>query len=61
MWSSSYFCGAFMGPTLGGLLVESLAFPATTVVFASVIAVVVVMDFGEIVLLKSSQNYRLLK
>jgi len=61
MWSSSYFCGAFVGPTLGGLLVQNFGFPATTVIFASVLCLVTLLDTVELAISKYSLNYKPLK
>ena len=35
MWSSSYYLGNFLGPTVGGLLVDAYGFAWTAIVSVS--------------------------
>ena len=39
IWYSSYYLGAFVGPTLGGILVNIYGFDSMTVVFAGIFGV----------------------
>ena len=47
-WTSSFFLGYFLGPTLAGFTVEYFGFRATTFGFAIVYAVMSVIDFLEL-------------
>jgi hypothetical protein len=35
IWSTSFYFGSFLGPTLSGFLVEEIGFPKTTFYFLS--------------------------
>ena len=48
-WSSSFFLGNFLGPTLAGFTVEYLGFRATTLGFVIAYAVVLFVDVVELV------------
>ena len=48
-WSSSFFLGNFLGPTLAGFTVEYLGFRATTLGFVIAYAVVLFIDVVELV------------
>ena len=47
-WSSSFFLGNFLGPTLAGFSVEYLGFRATTIGYVIAYAVVLFTDFLEL-------------
>jgi hypothetical protein len=61
MWASSFFCGSFAGPTLGGIMVEQLGFPITTVWFSSFLCLTMLADVYELVSSQKNINYKLLK
>ena len=62
MWSSSYFCGSFVGPTLGGVLVETYGFPATAVFYAAVVVLIALTDCFELAITgRKKQDYKLLR
>ena len=39
MWSSSFYLGSFLGPTVSGMLVDLIGFPKTSFVFFIAFAV----------------------
>ena len=47
-WTSAFFLGNFLGPTLAGFSVEYLGFRATTIGFVIAYAVVLFIDFLEL-------------
>jgi hypothetical protein len=49
MWSSSFFLGNFVGPTLSGILVESYGFRTTTLVFFSIYCLNTLVDVAELI------------
>jgi MFS family permease len=48
MWSTSFYFGNFLGPTLAGFAVESYGFRATTIVFFGLMCGILVVDFIEL-------------
>jgi hypothetical protein len=40
MWSASFYLGNFLGPTVAGFLVEAYGFRQSTVVFFSILIVI---------------------
>ena len=48
MWSSSFFLGNFVGPTVSGILVDYYGFRMTTLVFFVVYLVNIFVDVGEL-------------
>ena len=49
-WSSSFFLGSFLGPTVAGFTVEHFGFRATTFGFVIVYALVLLMDLFELMI-----------
>ena len=48
LWSSSYYLGAFLGPTIAGFLVDAHGFEWTTVIFAILYCVGIVFNAFEL-------------
>lgn len=48
MWSSTYFLGNFLGPTVSGFLVDAYDFEWTTVVFCGIYCIAAIMDLCEL-------------
>ncbi len=48
MWSTSFYLGNFLGPTIAGFLVDAWGFRQSTVVFFSLFLVMIVVDFIEL-------------
>jgi hypothetical protein len=48
MWSSSFYFGNFVGPTVAGILVESIGFQSTTLIFFSLYIFMIVADSLEL-------------
>ena len=46
MWSASFYLGNFLGPTIGGLLVDYFDFPWTAFTFSIVYIIMTFIDFG---------------
>ena len=46
-WSTSFYFGNFLGPTMAGFLVEHLGFRDAILVFQGLIALAVVVDLYE--------------
>ena len=49
MWSSSFYLGTFVGPTLGGVLVDACGFPWTTVIFFGFYCVTILLDMCQFI------------
>ena len=48
MWSTSFYLGNFLGPTLAGISVDSFGFRATTVGFFALLCAILVVDICEL-------------
>jgi MFS family permease len=48
MWSTSFYLGNFLGPTVSGFLVEAYGFRNSTIVFFSLLIVILVVDVFEL-------------
>jgi len=48
MWSSSFYFGNFVGPTVAGIMVESFGFRSTTLVFFSLYLFIILVDAIEL-------------
>ena len=48
MWSSSFYFGNFIGPTVAGIMVDSLGFRKTTLLFFSLYLFMLVIDSCEL-------------
>lgn len=48
MWSTSFYFGNFLGPTIAGFVVESVGFRATTIGFFVIYVAILVVDFFEL-------------
>jgi hypothetical protein len=48
MWSSSFYFGNFVGPTVAGVLVENNGFRSTTVILFSLYIFVIIVDSLEL-------------
>ncbi len=48
MWSSSFYFGNFVGPTVAGIMVESIGFQSTTLVVFSLYIFTIVVDSLEL-------------
>ena len=44
MWSSTFYFGNFVGPTVAGFIVENFGFRTTTLVFFCLYAFIIVLD-----------------
>jgi hypothetical protein len=49
MWSSSFFLGNFVGPTVSGILVDNYGFRWTTVVFFVIYCINIGVDTLELI------------
>ena len=48
LWSSSFYLGAFLGPSIAGFLVDAYGFEWTTVIFAILYCVGIVFNVFEL-------------
>ena len=48
MWTSSFFLGNFVGPTLSGIFVENFGFRSTTLGFFVMFALNIMVDTMEL-------------
>lgn len=48
MWTTSFYFGNFLGPTIAGFAVESHGFRAATMLFFSLYIVFFFVDFAEL-------------
>jgi MFS family permease len=48
MWSSSFYLGNFLGPTVAGILVESFGFRLTTLIVFSLFIFMFIVDSLEL-------------
>ena len=48
MWSTSFYLGNFLGPTVAGFLVEAYGFRNSTILFFSLLIVILVVDVFEL-------------
>ena len=48
MWSSSFYLGNFLGPTVGGLLVDAYGFAWTTIVFSFLYCFMIIVNLCEL-------------
>jgi MFS family permease len=48
MWSTSFYLGNFLGPTVSGFLVEAYGFRNSTVLFFSILLLILVIDVFEL-------------
>ena len=53
LWSTSFYFGNFLGPIVGGFLVEHLNFPVTTIFFFGCFVFMVMVNVGEMLLYKA--------
>ena len=60
MWSSSFYLGNFLGPTVGGCIVEACGFAWTTVVFFSLYCLMILINSCELVYSISSNKSKVL-
>ena len=49
MWSSSFYLGNFLGPTVGGLLVDAYGFAWTTIVFFFLYCFMIIVNLCELI------------
>ena len=49
MWSSSFYFGNFVGPTVAGIVVENVGFRSTTLLFFSLYIFITIIDSCELV------------
>ena len=49
MWSSSFYFGNFVGPTVAGIVVESIGFRSTTLLFFSLYIFMFMVDCCELI------------
>ena len=47
LWSTSFYLGNFLGPTISGVLVDYFGFPTTATVFAGLALLNVFIDLNE--------------
>ena len=48
MWSTAFYFGNFLGPTLAGISVEAYGFRTTTVAFFVLLCGILIVDFIEL-------------
>jgi MFS family permease len=48
MWSTSFYLGNFLGPTIAGFLVDAFGFRSASIVFFAAFLVIIVVDFIEL-------------
>ena len=48
MWSTSFYLGNFLGPTIAGFLVDAYGFRSSSIVFFSAFIVILIVDFCEL-------------
>ena len=48
MWASSFYFGNFLGPTVAGILVDSIGFRRTSMVFFSLYLLMAAVDAAEL-------------
>ena len=48
MWSSSFYFGNFVGPTVAGIIVEEYGFQSTTLIFFSLYIFIIIVDSLEL-------------
>ena len=58
LWSSSFYLGAFLGPSIAGFLVDAYGFEWTTVIFAIFYCVGIVFNVFELSYTCIAQNER---
>jgi MFS family permease len=65
LWTSSYFLGSFVGPTLSGILVDQVGFRATSLILFSICCGSIIMDSVQLFFIfktdTSSSKYQELK
>ena len=49
LWSSSFYLGAFLGPSIAGFLVSSYGFEWTAVIFSAMYCVAITLNLCELV------------
>ena len=49
MWSTSFYLGKFLGPTLAGISVDNYGFRTTTIWFFALLCGILVVDFFELI------------
>ena len=49
LWSSSFYLGAFLGPSVSGFLVEEYGFEWTTVIFSVMYCIAVILNAYELI------------
>ena len=48
MWSTAFYFGNFLGPTVAGVTVDLYGFRATTVGFFALMCLILIADFFEL-------------
>ena len=48
MWSSSFYLGNFLGPTVAGIMVENFGFQLTTLIVFSLFIFIIIVDSLEL-------------
>jgi MFS family permease len=48
MWSSSFYLGLFLGPTVSGFLVDAYGFEWTAVIFSALYCIAIVINTCEL-------------
>ena len=48
MWSTAFYFGNFLGPTVAGITVDLYGFRTTTVGFFALLCIILVVDFIEL-------------
>ena len=48
MWTGSFYLGAFVGPTMAGLLMENYGFKFTSMIFSIFFVVSLIFDIREV-------------
>ena len=48
MWSTSFYLGNFLGPTIAGFLVDAYGFRSASVVFFSLFVIITFVDLSEL-------------
>ena len=60
LWLSSNFLGMFLGPTIGGVLIDNYGFQAAALCFSGLLCLTFTADLRELLSLVSSKKYRII-
>ena len=61
LWASSNFLGMFLGPTIGGILIDNYGFQAAALCFSGLLCLTFTVDLRELLSLISCRKYCIIK